>query len=188
MHFFDRLKATLRADAHGVIDALEDRALLLKQHLRDAELELQRKRARLAELAAEHARLGKDHERVQAEQARHDRDAELALSEANDELARKAISRALALAQLTRRIAERLEQVREEQHALTSALAAQEAELIALRTRVEAFLAAQAQTSREDAGFVPAPVTDDQVELELLRRKRARRADDDNDAKRGGTP
>ena len=186
MPLFDRLRTSLRADAHGVIDALEDRALLLKQHLRDAELEVQRKRARLAELAAEQTRLSKDQERVQAEQARHDRDAELALSEEHDELARKAIARALALVQLTRRIAERLEQIGEEQRALTTTLTAQEADLIALRTRVDAFLTAQAHASRPDGGFVPAPVSDDQVELELLRRKRARRPESSDEAKRGG--
>jgi len=166
---------TLCADAHGVIDALEDRALLLKQHLRDAELELQKKRARSAELSSEETRLLEDEQRVLAEQARHDHDAELALAEGEDELARKALSRALPLSQLVRRMRDRLAQSRREQRELAVILAAQETELSALRTRVEAFLAAEHAVHSEGRAFVPLPVSDDQVEIELLRRKRARR-------------
>ena len=175
MPLLDRLRLTLRADAHGVIDALEDRALMLKQHLRDAELEVHKKRARLAELATEETRLTEDEKRVAIEQAQHDRDAELALAEGCDDLARKALSRALPLGQLVRRIRERLEQNRREQRELSVVLAAQETELSALRTRVEAFLAAEHAVHSEGRAFVPLPVSDDQVEIELLRRKRAQR-------------
>ena len=49
--FVQRLNRLVRADAHGLLESLEDRSLLLKQHLREAELELQRKRARLSTLA-----------------------------------------------------------------------------------------------------------------------------------------
>lgn len=175
MPLLDRLRLTLRADAHGVIDALEDRALMLKQHLRDAELEVQKKRARAGELTSEETRLSEDEQRLLAEQARHDQDAELALAEGSDELARKALARALPLAQLVRRIRERLEQNRREQRELSVVLAAQETELTALRTRVEAFLAAEHAVHNEGHGFVPLPVSDDQIEIELLRRKRAQR-------------
>jgi phage shock protein A len=47
MRILDRMGLMIRADAHGVMDQLEERSLLLKQHLREAELELDRKRARL---------------------------------------------------------------------------------------------------------------------------------------------
>jgi phage shock protein A len=175
MPFLDRLRLTLRADAHGVIDALEDRALMLKQHLRDAELELQRKRARVIELSAEEQRLIEDEKRVQGEQERHDQDAEIALAEGRDELAKKALARALPLAQLLRRLRERGVQNRREHTALAGSLSAQETELLALRTRVEAFLAAEQAVHSEGAAFMPLPVSDDEVEIELLRRKRARR-------------
>ena len=39
MSLFQRMKTTAAADAHGVVDALEDRALLLKQYVREAEAE-----------------------------------------------------------------------------------------------------------------------------------------------------
>ena len=53
MHLFDRWTRMLRADAHGVLDRLEERSLLLKQHLREAEVEVACKRARIETLDAE---------------------------------------------------------------------------------------------------------------------------------------
>ena len=40
MNLLDRMARLVRADAHGVVEALEDRGLLLRQHLRDAEAEV----------------------------------------------------------------------------------------------------------------------------------------------------
>ena len=49
-----RMTTLFKAHAHGVVDSSEDRSPLLKQHLREAETELVRKRATLeAAVAAE---------------------------------------------------------------------------------------------------------------------------------------
>jgi len=179
MSFWERFRTTMRADAHGVIDALEDRALLLKQHLRDAELEVQHKRAQLLALEREHARLLKDRERIAREQARYERDVELALSEQQDELARHALQRLLPLQQLDGRIADRLSVLGDEQRALGTVLAEQQNAWSELQARAAAFLAEQAQRDASDTGqvaaFAPRPVEPETVELELLRRKRAQR-------------
>ena len=176
MSFWQRFRTTMRADAHGVIDALEDRALLLKQHLRDAELEVQHKRAQLQSLEREQSRLHKDRERIGKARARHDRDAELALSEQQDALARHALERLLPLEQLDARIGERLVAAAEEHAALAGVLAEQQAALTELEARVASFLAEHAQRSAgHDAPYVPRPVEPQTVELELLRRKRAQR-------------
>lgn len=172
MPLLERLKMTLRADAHGVIDSLEDRALLLKQHVRDAEVEVQRKRAHASSLLEEEKRLEADRKRAEAEHERHDCDAQLAISAGEDALAKKALARALPLVQLLRRIRERAEQNQLEQRELSLVLATQESELSALRSRVEAFLSSQ-QSTTTGASFAPLPVSDDEIELELLRRKRA---------------
>ena len=49
MSIFNRIKTNVQADAHGLIDALEDRRLLLKQCVRDAEAELHQERATMHE-------------------------------------------------------------------------------------------------------------------------------------------
>src|SRR5262245_47796546 len=152
MKFWDRFRTTVRADAHGVIDALEDRALVLKQHLRDAEIEVQRKRAALATLERERVRLLKDRERARAEHARLDLDVELALAESQDELARRTLQRLLPLEQLDIRIGDRLDAIADEQRTLAPLLAQQENALAELTVRVGAFLSEQAEASgRPDA-------------------------------------
>ena len=56
LRLIERIALLLRADAHGVVDALEERSLLLKQALRDAELDLLEKRAHVEALEREEER------------------------------------------------------------------------------------------------------------------------------------
>ncbi len=65
-----RINRLVAADAHGIVESLEDRALLLKQHLREAELELQHKRARAEALAEEERRIAESAERIDGAVAR----------------------------------------------------------------------------------------------------------------------
>jgi len=174
MSFWQRITATLRADAHGVIDALEDRALLLKQHLRDAEAEVQNKQARSQALAAERQRLERDLLREQRECAQHERDAELALEAGQEALARYALQHWLSRQQLSRRIQERLTVIAEESATQDALLAQQEPALNELRARVAAYLSEQAASQTAGAPLAAQPVAAELVEIELLRRRRAR--------------
>jgi len=76
---FDRIARLVRADAHGVVAALEDRSLLLEQHLREAELALAAKRARDEALVEEETRLRRALEAERAQATALDKDAALAL-------------------------------------------------------------------------------------------------------------
>ncbi|RIK91106.1 MAG: hypothetical protein DCC71_25205, partial [Proteobacteria bacterium] len=93
----DRIGTLLRADAHGVVDALEERSLLLKQSLREAELALLEKEARLAALGEEETRGRRRAERCREEIRALDEDVALALAGGRDDLARFAIRRLLPL-------------------------------------------------------------------------------------------
>ena len=57
LKLFDRIGTLLCADAHGIIESLEERSLLLKQCVREAEIELNEKRARLETLREDEKRL-----------------------------------------------------------------------------------------------------------------------------------
>ena len=174
MRFLDRLALALKADAHGVMDQLEERSLLVKQHLREAELELTRKRARAEALEEEERRLGEEVRRLDARVAALDEDVQLALAGDKDDLARFALRRLLPLRQAAQEKRLRIVELRDGRARLLERLEAQEAELDALRTRARARLAAAEAREAE-----PAPaeglggVADEQVELELLRRRRA---------------
>lgn len=177
MQVLERLGRLVRADAHGMMDALEERALVLRQQLREAEDAVARGRAELAALDEERARVREEGERLEQAVARLDHDVELAIADGEAELARFAIRRLLphraALEEAFAR-ASRLEVRRER---LATRLEGQSAELEALRPRVRAALARAEQpaTTGSDAGAAAEglAVSDEEVELELLRRRRA---------------
>jgi phage shock protein A len=178
MTFLQRFLSLARADAHGVLDSLEDRGLVLRQCLREAELEVARKRARLEELESALELLGRHREQLSARLAALDDDVRLALAQNQDELARFAVRRVLA----GRRQLERNEldarELREERAKLAEKLDVQARELEELRDRVREALAEQraahsgelVDCAASAAGF---GVRDEEVELELLRRRSA---------------
>jgi phage shock protein A len=167
---FDRIATLLKADAHGVVEALEERSLLLKQYVREAELEVDRKRARLCALRDEEKRLREALALREDEAHRLDEDIALALGGGKDDLARFAIRRLLPRRKeasvLRAQVAERAEEAR----VLGERIEAQQTELEALKTRVRAELA-----RRSEGGSAlwcgESSVADEEVELELLRRR-----------------
>jgi len=170
--FTRRLSRLIQADAHGILESLEDRALLLKQHLREADLELQRKRARLATLDEEEQRLREDAKRLDEAILRLDEDTRLALAGGREDLARFAIGKLLPKRSEHAALQRRIEEVRGERESLAPKLAAQEAEYEELRGRVRQRLTADAR----GAGATTCPewrAADEEVEMELLRRTQA---------------
>jgi len=172
MRLFERMSLQLRADAHGVMDRLEERSLLLRQHLREAELELDRKRARLEALDDEQRRLAEQIEREERQVARLDDDVELALRGDKTDLARFAVRRLLPRRRALVALRERREELGRERERRAAQLETQEEQLRELRERVRARLAAN-----EERWSSPWPceegVPDEEVELELLRRRGA---------------
>src|SRR6185503_20609170 len=114
MSIFQRLKTTMTADAHGMLDAIEDRALLLRQYMRDAETELARKRGKLQLLELELRALNKEERATAAELSDLEADAQVALAAGNDELSRFALKGVLVRRARQRRQAERREELSRE--------------------------------------------------------------------------
>jgi phage shock protein A len=170
MRFLERMALLLKADAHGVIDQLEERSLLAKQHLREAELELTRKRARLEALEEEERCLAEDAARLEARVRSLDEDVELALAGEQQELARFAVRRLLPERDALRGLRARSEEIRADRARIAERLEEQERELEELRSRVRARLAVEAREEPR-APFADPAVADEEVELELLRRR-----------------
>ena len=168
MSLFSRIKTSVKADAHGVIDALEDRALLLRQYVRDAEAELTRKRGQLQLVESELTNLEREEKSTEGELQRFEADAQVALSAGNDELARFALKGVLLRRARQRRHAARRQQLELERQELSRLLVEQSERYEALKERVEAELLAAG--SGCEATF--ETVSEEQVELELLRRKK----------------
>jgi phage shock protein A len=173
LRLFDRIARLVAADAHGVVESLEERSLLLKQWLREAELEVNRKRARLEALRDDEKRLRDAAARHEAEITALDQDVSLALAAGKEDLARFAIRRLLPrraeLHAIAARIAERADQAR----VLAERVEAQQSRLDALRTRVRAEVARERSEADAPAWERAEPVADEEVELELMRRRDA---------------
>ena len=172
MGLLSRMTTLLMADAHGVVDAVEDRALLLKQHVREAESDLNRKRARLEALQSEEKSLLEASKRFAEERKRADEDVSLALGGNKEDLARFAIKRLLALGRRMEHVERRTKSVKEEQKELHATLERQEEELEELRARVKSFLL-RAEADETELQFLDPVVEDEDIEIELLRRKTA---------------
>jgi phage shock protein A len=171
MRFLDRLTLLIRADAHGVLEQLEERSLLAKQHLREAELELTRKRARAEALEEESRRLREEAERLDREIASLDEDVELALEGGKDELARFSVRRLLPKRRAVAELRERAVEIDEQRRQLVTRLESQEVELEELRGRVRVRLAAERADETGRLREAELPAADEEVELELLRRR-----------------
>ncbi len=171
MKFLNRLAVLVKADAHGVLEQLEERSLLAKQHLREAELELDRKRARGEALEEESRRLAEEAERVEGEALALDADVELALAGGKAELARFAVRRLLPRRRAAQELRRRIAEVGEERARLVQKLEQQEREFAELQRRVRARLAAIHDEDTARAVVSEPPVADEEVELELLRRR-----------------
>ena len=167
-----RISTLVKADAHGVVDAVEDRSLLLRQHLREAELELHRKRARLEAIDAEAKALTEESKRIETTLVRLEEDITLALEGDKEELARFAIKKHIPLKRRLAHIGNRLEEGKAEREHLVEVLEQHEAEFQELRSRVKAHLSHIAANERGDGvdPYYEPVIADEEVELELLRR------------------
>ena len=172
MRFFDRLILLAKADAHGVLEQLEERSLLAKQCLREAELELERKRAQAETLQEELGRLEAEATRLEAEAARLDADVELALAGDEPDLARFGLRQWLPVKRALAANRERRGACEAERARLLAVLAEQEAQLEGLREQVRSKLDAE-RAGRLDPLDPPRTllVAEEEVELELLRRR-----------------
>lgn len=173
IRLIDRMTRLVAADAHGLVESLEDRALLLKQHLREAELALQHKRARCEALAEEERSLADTAHRLEEALRGADEDARLALAEDRDDLARFAIRKWIPKRRELAALQARMGELSEERRQLEEKRREQERQLEELRARVRAHLAAPHCAQRDVPAFGDAGVADEEVEMELLRRKRA---------------
>ncbi len=184
MTFFQRFITLTKADAHGLLDSLEDRSLILKQCLRDAELELAQKRVRREELANWTELLERQRQQLDARSVALDDDIRLALERAEETLARFSIRRLLSTRKQRELIDEQDREAREDLDRVSQKLETQERELEELRDRVEAQLARERALdhsrceSREEGAHASdfVHVRDEEVALELLRRREQRGA------------
>ena len=168
---FDRIGTLLKADAHGLLESLEERSLLLKQYVREAEIALDRKRARLEALQEEDKRLRAELASREAEVRALDEDVALALRGGKEDVARFAIRRLIARRNRVKILEMQIKERADERQTLQKRVEAQQEQFESLKVRIRAELARRDEPAPPPGWLGEAVVPDEEVELELLRRR-----------------
>jgi phage shock protein A len=180
MGIMTRFVRLCKADIHGVMDQMEDKGLLLKQHLRDMQEELDRKEARLAGMLASRDETQRERERRSREYQALEQDLTLAIANEKDDIARTLIRKLKPLAHhrdelechiqtLDRDIAQ-FRTVLDEQRLLHEQLRLKASEQLRRTERQQWEEAIAGTVIPHGVGAEPAEA---EVELELMRRKQA---------------
>ena len=177
MAIIARIVKIFKADIHGVMDRLEDRRLLLKQHLRDMEEVLHRKEAKLRKMTAGHNQKQKELADYRQQWEALDHDLTVALRKKKDDIARMLIRKMKPLENMSEELTRHLNALNEEMIQFENHLKQQRLRYEQLKYRTTEYLRrTQMQQWERDvidpfsADGYEAP-TDEEIELELLKRK-----------------
>ncbi|OGQ96767.1 MAG: hypothetical protein A2521_16485 [Deltaproteobacteria bacterium RIFOXYD12_FULL_57_12] len=175
MSIMTRFVRLWKADVHGVMDQMEDRQLLLRQNLREMEEELERQAALFGRMSAARDRARQEGEKNAKESARLTRDIDTAVQKDKEEIARQLIRKRLLLDKHLVELQRHLEEMDKKIVTLTEHLAERQRQYEEIRLRSACYLREQAiEAGQHDVPFPLRPdlgVTDEEVELELLKRK-----------------
>jgi phage shock protein A len=179
MGIMTRFTRLCKADIHGVMDQIEDKGLMLKQCLREMEESLAQKQAALDTVKAAFDQARHDREQFLREQEKLEKDLNAAIEKEKDDIARLLIKKLKTLDQhmdaidqhgkaSERRIASLNEQINTQKH--------QHAEL-QLRSETYFQRSEHKRWEKTVSKIIPHStcnaLSDEEVELELIKRKEA---------------
>ncbi len=179
MSIMTRFVRLCKADIHGVMDQMEDKGLLLKQHLRDMQEELDRKDARLAGMLALRDETEREKERRSRECEALEQDLALAVAKEKDDIARSLIRKIRPLTQHRDELERHVQALDRDIAQFRTALHEQRLLYEQLRLKASEHLrrAERQEWEKAIAGTVPHSLCSEpaeaEVELELMRRKAA---------------
>jgi phage shock protein A len=181
MSIFSRVFRLCKADLHGVMDQLEDKALLLKQCLREMEESLKHKEARLDRIDRAGEQIRRALDRHNEESIKLEQDLELAVGKEKDEIARMLIRKRRTLQGGCSQLQRQLEALTEERGQVAETMEKQRLQYDQLKVKTAAFCR-QAEHHRYeepletlDGAFAWQTPSEEEIELELLQRKEAAR-------------
>ena len=179
MGILNRFVRIFKADIHGVMDQLEDKGLLLRQYLRDMEDALAQKEAWLGRVTA--AR-----DQARQESARHDReidkleqDLAVAIKKDKNDIARMLIKKILPLTKLRESLENHMDHLKQEIAGIKESIDQQRMQYEHLKQQARQYFHQAEQQAWEksntvfEADSITSMLGDDEIEIELLRRKEA---------------
>lgn len=172
MPIMTRLSRLLRADVHAVLDALEEPEALLRQAVREMDEELTQALREQEALELERKQLGRRQGVLEHDLAKIEPELNLCFEADNEALARTLLRRRLEGERLLSRLRARADALEAELGERARSLAERRERLEAMRQKAALF---DAEPAREDAQGLER-VSEDDVELALLREKQQRRS------------
>ncbi|MCP4320370.1 MAG: hypothetical protein GY951_02015 [Psychromonas sp.] len=178
MKLMKRLNKLMTADAHAVIDSMEEPYALLKQAMRDMESVIQEQDDRLNRTINSIGKLQQQSALYQKEQTCLDQDLDLCFESGKEELARTVIKKKLYLKQRVSLNKQSLTAATDKQSELEQLLQAnkEKYQLIAQQARI-VLTQRQADNQTEDLDALSpsgAAITEDEIEMALLNEKSRR--------------
>jgi len=179
MGIFTRILRLFKADMHGVMDQIEDPALLLRQHLREMEKAQDEKALELKRIRAQREALCRDHARIVQTCDNLEKDLAVAIEKEKDEIARILIKKLKPHQALKDELNRRIQDFDLQARELSECLERRRGEFERLQLRASAFMQkrdAEPWTASLKASpiesFFQEPCAEE-VELELIKRKEA---------------
>ena len=177
MAIMTRFMRLCKADIHGVMDHLEDKGLVLKQHLRDMEEEVNRKEARLNEIKASRDHAQREYEKFMRESEKIEQDITVAIEKEKDDIARALIKKLKPIAYHRDELGRHIETLDRKIAQLGRSVEEQRLQYEQLKLRCTEYFRAveREQWEKTVSAVVPRSVSrepsEEEVELELLQRK-----------------
>ena len=177
MAIIARIVKIFKADIHGVMDQLEDRGLLLKQHLRDMEEALNRKEAKLRKMTSLYQQGQKDLAGYKHQWEALDHDLTVSVQKNKDDIARMIIRKMKPLENLRNELTHHLKTLNDEMTAFNSHLQQQRLRYEQLKYRTTEYLQKTQMQRWENDVIDPGSddghgePADQEIELELLKCK-----------------
>jgi phage shock protein A len=179
MGILTRVFRIFKADVHGVMDQLEDRELLLKQHLRDMAEALNLKEVKLSKMLASRKQAQQAHDKYRQQSQALEQDLAVAIHKNRDDIARMLIRKLKPLDSLREDIADGIRNLDEEISYHREQLDQQRLQYDRLKHRsIEFFHKTSMSGWHKDLSAIvplgkPGEPSEPEIELELLKRKEA---------------
>ena len=139
MGIMSRFVRIFKADIHGVMDQLEDKALLLKQYLRDMEASLEQKETRLKKVNAARNQARRECDKYSLEIHKMEQDIETAIQKGKDDIARLLIKKLRPLCKLRDGLADHMDTLDQDAAGFQDCIARQRLQLDQLRHRAREY-------------------------------------------------
>ena len=179
MAVMTRIIRLWKADFNGLMDELEDKSLLIKQHIREMEAELEKKKDLLEELELEREQLLQQQHNYCLEQSELEKDLKVAILKEKDDIARMLIKKITIINRYKKDLDQHCLLLEKKSQALQEKIKTQQEQYNHLKLKAKEYLAQEergkyAGLQNDPSGYATDPEAEpssEEIELELLKYK-----------------